>query len=229
LPIPAVDYYLKLTEPLGFQSSNRKMELGLSTEDLAIYHELMNCAGLSMDKRTVVINNGGAFGGAKLWPQDHVRQLASKLVEQNDIQVLLHCGPDEREAANLIAHQLNHPAVKSMGSMPSLPMGLSKAVLGSADVVISTDSGPRHIAIAFDRPVISLFGPTDVAWTTTYNQPESALSEPVSCAPCWKRTCPLGHHSCMVNLSVERVYTAALKRLMQNQSQASPKPLPKAA
>jgi heptosyltransferase-2 len=205
------------------------MELGLSTEDLAIYHELMNCAGLSMDKRTVVINNGGAFGGAKLWPQDHVRQLASKLVEQNDIQVLLHCGPDEREAANLIAHQLNHPAVKSMGSMPSLPMGLSKAVLGSADVVISTDSGPRHIAIAFDRPVISLFGPTDVAWTTTYNQPESALSEPVSCAPCWKRTCPLGHHSCMVNLSVERVYTAALKRLMQNQSQASPKPLPKAA
>jgi heptosyltransferase-2 len=229
LPVPAVDYYLKLIEPLGFQSANRKMELACSADDLKLYHQLMNHQGLSLSKDTIVINNGGAFGGSKLWPQDHVYQLAKKLVEQNDIQILLHCGPDEREAANSIANRLNHPAVKSMGSMPSLPMGLSKAVLGSAQVVISTDSGPRHIALALDRPVISLFGPTDVAWTTTYNEPETALSEPTACAPCWKKTCPLGHHACMVNLTVEKVYAATVKKLALNQSRTAVKPLPQVA
>lgn len=59
-----------------------------------------------------------------------------------------------------------------MGVVEQLPIGLSKAVLKCCVAVVSTDSGPRHLAVAFDRPVVSLFGATTPQWTSTYNHPE---------------------------------------------------------
>jgi heptosyltransferase-2 len=189
------------------------MELALTSNDKQQYLNLLTHWNWDVNKPTIVINNGGAYGGAKLWPQENVTQLAQRLAHETKHQVLLHCGPDEKEAANHTESQINSPLVRSMGTLDSLPLGLSKAVLGKASVVISTDSGPRHIAVAFNRPVISLFGPTDVAWTTTYNLRESVMEEQLPCRACWKRTCPLGHHRCMTDLKVERIYHETLLRL----------------
>jgi heptosyltransferase II len=91
--------------------------------------------------------------------------------------------------------------------------GLSKALMAQADLVISTDSGPRHIAAAFDRPLITLFGPTDPAWSRTYNQPEVVIDTRLACRDCSRPRCSLGHRACMTRLSAERVYQAAMARL----------------
>jgi heptosyltransferase-2 len=64
------------------------------------------------------------------------------------------------------------------------------------------------MAIAFGKPVVTLFGPTDPAATATDYSLETCLSLSLDCQPCMERVCPLVHHRCMRDLSVERVWAA---------------------
>ena len=77
---------------------------------------------------------------------------------------------------------------------------------------MSTDSGPRHFAAAFNRPVVALFGPTHIAWTDTFFPHEFQLQKKVPCGPCQQRTCHLDHR-CMTLLTPEEVAQAALTLL----------------
>ena len=58
-------------------------------------------------------------------------------------------------------------------------------------------------------PVVTLFGPTHVAWTETYQPDAVHLQQAVPCGPCQKRVCPLGHHRCMKELTPAEVFAAA--------------------
>ena len=215
VPVSAVDYYLQLAGLIGGDTRNRRMELVVQAEDVAMTNALWQSIGFSKERPTVVINSSGAWGAAKLWPAEHVEQLAARIAQNHRWQVLLHCGPAERAAADAVAARLNHPHVRSMGSAERLPIGLSKGVLARASAVVSTDSGPRHIAVALNRPVVSLFGPTDPAWTTTYNLPESELGLNLPCRSCWKKSCPLEHQRCLRDLGVETVYAAVVQAVHQ--------------
>ena len=78
-------------------------------------------------------------------------------------------------------------------------------------LMITTDSGPRHFAAAFNTPVITLFGPTHIAWTRTYHPQAWHILHQVPCGPCQRPVCPEGHHRCMRDLSPETVFRAALR------------------
>jgi heptosyltransferase-2 len=100
-----------------------------------------------------------------------------------------------------------HPAVHSLADHP-LSLGLSKACIRRCDLLITTDSGPRHFGTAFDRPVLTLFGPTHIAWTETYHAKAVHLQKQVPCGPCQQRVCPLDHR-CMKELMPAEVLAAA--------------------
>jgi heptosyltransferase-2 len=129
--------------------------------------------------------------------------------------VLVHCGPAEREIADAIQGRAGDDRVRSMGCMPSLPLGLSKGVIQRSDLVISTDSGPRHMAVAFNKPVITLFGSVSPALTRTYNRPETILAMGLECQPCGEYQCPLKHARCMKELDSQRVL-AAVARIIED-------------
>jgi heptosyltransferase-2 len=74
--------------------------------------------------------------------------------------------------------------------------------------MVTTDSGPRHIASAFETPTVVLFGPIDPRWSRNYQQQTVELSVKLDCAPCGQRVCPLAHHRCMRDLTVDRVLSA---------------------
>jgi heptosyltransferase-2 len=78
---------------------------------------------------------------------------------------------------------------------------------------VSTDSGPRFFGIAFGKPVVTLFGPTDPQATRTHYDRETSLSLSLDCQPCMQRACPLGHHPCKRDLSVDRVWAAVAGQL----------------
>lgn len=207
-PISPIDYYLQLAARLGADIGDRSMQLSVSENDRQLGDQLWSQVGFSAGVPTVVINCGSATLATRLWPVAKVHELARQIVDQHGWQVLLHCGPAEREAMNQIASHLADSRIASMGIMPQLPMGLSRSVLHRAAAVVSTDSGPRHMAVALNRPVVSLFGSTDATWTRTYNIPEIEISEDLECRPCYKSPCPLVHHRCMQDISVSRVLQA---------------------
>lgn len=207
-PISPVDYYLQLADWMGCDTTDRRMQLAVGKRDRELANELWYQLGFSPLLPTIVINSGAAKAAARLWPASKVGELSRRIASELGWQVVLHCGPSDREITNSLAEELSHPRIGSMGVATELPIGLSKAVMEQATLVVSTDSGPRHLAVALDRPVVTLFGPTDPNWTITYNSPETTIAENVACRPCFKNTCPLQHHNCMQNLSVARVFDA---------------------
>jgi heptosyltransferase-2 len=84
-------------------------------------------------------------------------------------------------------------------------------VLASVRLLVTNDSGPMHVAAALGTPLVALFGPTDWRETAPQGDRCSVVREPVDCAPCKLRTCPIDHR-CMTRIDVARVQ-AEVERL----------------
>jgi len=91
---------------------------------------------------------------------------------------------------------------------PPLDIAGLKALVARAQLVLSNDTGPRHIAVALERPVVVVMGPTDPRHTAVHLERQRVLREEVACAPCHEPTCPTDHR-CMTQLSPERAVAAA--------------------
>jgi len=212
IPTPIVESYLKLARRLGCPVDSVRTELATTRDDEIAADQAWSALGLSAEDRVVCLNTGGAFGPAKSWPVEHFADLARRLAGEADVPVLVLCGPDERSAAQEIVQAASHPRVVSLADQP-LGVGLTKACVRRSALLITTDSGPRHFAAAFGSPVITLFGPTHIAWTRTYHPRAWHLFKPVPCGPCQRPVCPEGHHRCMRELSPDSVFRVALRAL----------------
>lgn len=210
LLISTIDSYVKLVEAAGCEPEPPRLELATTTADEHAADEVWQELGLPFGDGVVVLNTGGAYGAAKLWPAEYFAELAKRIVSRRNesLSVLVNCGPAEREIACDIVARAGSPRVVSLAHRDELPIGLTKACIRRARMVVSTDSGPRFLAIAFGKPVVTLFGPTDPTATATYYDRETSLSLGLDCQPCMKRVCPLVHHRCMRDLTVDRVYAA---------------------
>jgi heptosyltransferase II len=213
IPTPIVESYLQLARRLGCPVDSIQVELCTTSQDEAAADRAWVSLGLSIGEPVVCLNTGGAYGPAKNWPIPYFAQLARRLTEETGAWVLILCGPNERESARETVYLANHPRVVSLADQ-TLGIGLTKACIRRAALLITTDSGPRHFAAAFHTPVITLFGPTHIAWTRTHHPQAWHLFYPVECGPCQKRVCPEGHHRCMRALTPESVLTVALRALV---------------
>jgi heptosyltransferase-2 len=212
LPTPAIDAYLQLAYALGCKLESPRLELATLAADEAAADAVWKNQNLPPGDQVVVLNSGGAYGAAKLWPSEYFAELARRIAREQALAVLVVCGPAERNVARRIVELAEHPRVVSLADEP-ISIGLSKACIRRSRLLVSTDSGPRFFAVAFGVPVISLFGPTHVAWSRTHYEREICLQHDVPCGPCSRRACPLGHHDCMRLLRVERVYAAVAEQL----------------
>lgn len=214
LPHSALDAYLELAYEAGCPPESKRLELATMPADERAADDAWRHLALPTDRQVVVLNTGGAFGPAKLWPQGYFSALARRIVTHHDRSVLVLCGPHERELARQIVRGAGHPRIVTPADLP-LSIGLSKACVRRAALMVTTDSGPRHFAAAFDVPVVTLFGPTRQAWSDNYHDRAVQLQLDLACSPCQQRECPLEHHRCMRDLSVETVYRAVADVLNQ--------------
>jgi len=212
LPSPAIDAYLQLAYALGCEPESHRLELATLAADEAAADAVWEKWNLPPGDQVVVLNSSGAYGAAKLWPSEYFAELARRIATTKGLSVLVACGPGEREIARHIARGADHPRVVSLADEP-ISIGLTKACIRRSRMMVTTDSGPRLFAVAFDVPVVTLFGPTDVAWTRTHYDREVCLHHPVPCGPCGRRVCPLSHHDCMRLLTVQRVFDAVSSQL----------------
>lgn len=215
-PSPVLDAYNLLAERAGCPPPTPRMELFTTRADERAADQVWERGRFHERTETVCLHAGAAFGAAKHWPTPYFATLARRFAEERGSGVLVLCGPSERQLACEIAKRADHPNVHALADLtaptipegPSLSIGLSKACVRRTDLLVTTDSGPRHFAAAFDRPVVTLFGPTHIEWTETYHARAVHLQKRVECGPCQLRVCPLDHR-CMVRLTPEEVFHAA--------------------
>ncbi len=222
LPFPAIDAYLHIAYALGCEPQSPRLELATLIADEAAADAVWEKWNLPPGDQVVVLNSSGAYGAAKLWPTEYFARLAERIATRKGLAVLVTCGPNEREIAREIVNTANHPRVVSLADEP-ISIGLTKACIRRSRLMVTTDSGPRFFAVAFDVPVITLFGPTDKAWTRTHYPREVCLNHAVPCGPCGRRACPLKHHDCMRLLTVERVYETVAEQLTAQAQSFAPR------
>ena len=88
-----------------------------------------------------------------------------------------------------------------------IDLRLLKAMAKRLSLMICTDAGPRHIAVAFDVPTVALLGSTDPRFSNTNLAHSAVVRTGVECSPCHLKICPIDHR-CMTRMSAEMVLAA---------------------
>lgn len=162
--------------------------------------------GLSADPGPVVFCPGAEFGPAKRWPIHHFATLARLLAARGIPVWLLGSGKDA-PVGDEIAQQAQGAALNLCGKT-----NLAQAIhlLGLARHVVTNDSGLMHVAAALGTPLTALFGSSSPGYTPPLSPKATVVSLGLSCSPCFKRECPLGHLDCLEKITPERVLATLL-------------------
>lgn len=217
----ALDQYLEIVRHAGCETVSQQTELALLPEDEMRWFRFLDTLPEMLRHNPIItLNPGGAFGEAKHWSSQKFATLAQSIVDQYQRTVVVLSGPGERDTANAIVRKAARSNVVSLADQ-ELSIGLSKAAVKHSELLVTTDSGPRHFAQPFDVPVITLFGPTHIGFSETYYSKATHIQLPVDCGPCQQRTCPLVHHRCMQDLTVEKVFRAVRAELKGSQRRAA--------
>ncbi|MDO7681573.1 MAG: glycosyltransferase family 9 protein [Pirellulales bacterium] len=227
--LSTAQHSMDLAEKIGVPRQPLELELATLPKDEEIMDSLMSKFfegwTQSNSQPLFVFNDNAAYGPAKSWGGERFVSLARQLLQSYpDGRIVVHCGPGERDDARSLELSLNDSRVRSLADVDKLPFGLSKALLRRASIVITTDSGPRHIAAAFRTPTVVLHGPMDPRLGMSDHKNLIELRKELPCSPCGQRICPLEHHDCMVGLSVDDVAhaTGELLDMVSHKGEAHP-------
>ena len=202
------DEYLRMLEGFGVPVNDRVCELDVPSENsLAIEKKLIS-VGIKQDDKLVVVNTGGNWD-LKRWPAEYFSDLTKRLVEDFNVKILIPGGKSDLDLATGIAQR--------SGVDPCVWAGQTNlnellALFKRADVVISNDSGPAHVAASVGTDVIAIFGPTRPEITAPRGRGRvMVLHKEIGCnkAPCYHLAC--SQNDCMRAITVNDVLQAFQK------------------
>jgi len=157
---------------------------------------------------TLGINPGATYGSAKRWYPEKFAEVAAKF--SSDYDIVIFGGPSEVQIAHEIVQTLDSIGVKNYQNYAG-KTSVAKLItlIGGLDLFITNDSGPMHVAAAYQVPTISIFGPTKSSETSQWKNAKGVIvTKNLSCSPCMKRVCPLHTHECMKTIEPEDILKA---------------------
>jgi heptosyltransferase-2 len=208
LPVPMPDYYRELLDLLQLPPGPERPVLQVREEDREWIRRWLEEHGIDPQAPLVLLNPGASFGASKLWLPERFAAVAKHYRQEGMAPVVLS-GPAEVELAARIAEQ----AEVAVANDPVIPLDRLRALVARAKLMITTDTGPRHIAVALGVPVVCVMGPTDPRYTNYALEQQVIIQKQLPCVPCHRKTCPLEHHDCMRNIAAREV-VAAGERLL---------------
>jgi len=216
VPSPIVKYYMGLASYLGSTDRDLTMALFVTPSEKREADETLARAKLSAEspRPWIMLNPGAMYGASKCWPASYFAEVADALIEQRNATVLISSSPRERAIVDEILSHMKRPERTVDLSRCGMTLGALKDIVRRCDLMITNDTGPRHIAAAMDVPVVTLFGPTHPQWTEIYFNKERICQVPVHCGPCQLKRCPLDHR-CMTRLVPSIVLRATAELLDQ--------------
>jgi heptosyltransferase-2 len=201
---PMARHYARLAEAPGGEppESLPPPRLRLQPEDAARTARRFGFA--PAPRRNAVFCPGAEYGPAKRWPAEHYVALARALKPQG-VEVWLLGSRNDVASCDAVAQSAGD-AVHSLAGRTTLDEAIE--LIGTADFVVSNDSGLMHVAAALDRPLVALFGSSSPKHTPPRSPRARALWLGIECSPCYARECPLGHLRCLRELAPGRVLGA---------------------
>ena len=158
----------------------------------------------------------GAGAAVKLWPAERWAAVGDALVERHGARVVVTGSAAEADLAEAVAGAMKVRPLVLAGRTSLMQLA---ALFGRCALVLGSDSGPLHLAVAAGAPTVHLFGPVDaVAFGPWGPAGRHVVVRPeYPAAPCHGRPCDrldypaadLAGHPCMALIPVDRVLAAA--------------------
>jgi len=204
--IHALDRYLMMAEYLGCPTEPIEFRLPIAeaSQQWAVQFVAENQPAPG---QPLVGLNLGASRPHKCWPTEYFAQLAEMLYKKDGVVSVLIGSPEERPLSQTVQQQVTVPVIDAVGHTT---LGQLPALIAQCDVVVSADSGPMHVAVAVDTPVVALIGPTLPHLTGPYgdnnivlwSQPECACRNKAGCSDyhCMREITPSSAHEAVRQL-----------------------------
>lgn len=176
--------------------------------------------GFGRESAPIVLCPGAGAGSAGRWPARHFAALIALLAsEWPETELLLLGSAAERTLATEIAALSGQSARNLCGETTLEEAG---AIIAQAGGVVSVDTGLMHLAAAFGRPQVAVFGPTDPRRAPPRSPRAQVEWLHLACSPCAERECPLVHHACMNRITPEHVFESLTRAMRFETTGARP-------
>jgi len=210
--VPVAERYFEAAKELEAEPDGGPPDFFISEEADCRADERLTSLDLGRERPIVAVAPGAAHA-TKRWPIEHWVELIGRITPTGaDVAIL--GGPDDARTAGIIVDTAG-PNVASLAGQ----LGLQEtgAVIRRSEVLISGDTGVMHMATGVGTPVVALFGPTvRQLGFFPYRSPSRVVELSLPCRPCsahGTRSCPLGHHDCLRQVTPDLVYPALAEAL----------------
>jgi heptosyltransferase-2 len=203
-------YYLDLLYQAGLSktdylhSPNFRPDLHLKVSDRAMSEAktLLRELGVNVSGLLIGLIPGAFYGRAKRWFSQRYAELADRLIEESNAQILVFGSAGEELIAGKIKAQMRHKPSILTGKtdLPTL-----MALLSLCRALVTNDSGPMHLAASLEIPQVAIFGSTDDVATGPFSTKAKVIHKHVECSPCLLRECPIDLR-CFAQIEVDEVF-----------------------
>jgi len=203
------DWHLDGLSHLGLPIVSKQLNFAIGEGSRNFAQQYWRQAGLK-DVPVIALNFSGGWP-TKKWPLDRFAHLADLLIDDLGAAVLLLWGPGEKPEAELLRSLASRP----VRLIPETTLKQLAALLERADLLVTTDSGPMHIAAAMGTPCVALFGPTHPGGQGPYGEGHQILTaDGVDCLGCNRTRCESMH--CMSAITVGETMNAVQRCITEN-------------
>lgn len=179
-----VHRYLRVLRLLEIDTASDGLEFWHTDADRRFIENLLRVEGVSREDRVIAVNLGTTWT-TKRWDVENFTEVIRQITHLvPEAKIVLTGSLTEQVLAETVPASL--PTINLVGKTSILQLG---ALLERCEVCLTCDSGPMHIAAAVGTPTVALFGPTAPMRHRPYGVGHTVIEKPVSCRPCYKRTC----------------------------------------
>lgn len=203
-----VKRHLDLVSATGAQLSSANMFLEIPMHVTDLVSRKLRTKGVKLNKPLIIVHPG-ATAASRMYPAQSFKKAVWALSGRGN-QVVLTGSEAERELVQDI----------SRGVTPSFIGELNFtelcALIKKANVILTNNSAPSHIASVVGTPVVTLYAltnPQHKPWLV----PSRVLFHDVPCKYCFKSVCPQGHHKCLRMVPWEKVVKSVEELLQETQ------------
>jgi heptosyltransferase I len=191
-------------KPIGIDTEYIAPEIMLNKQDKKFGEDYIGSLNLPANRKIVILAPNSPRS-SKRWKAEYFILVGKALIKKYNAKILLVWGPGEEKYTKAILKSIGENAEM----IPLTTLTEMAAIISKSILVITNDSGTKHIANALGVRSITIYGPTNpYVWNDIDMKKNPALRADVPCIQCEKRECPLGHHLCMKNLTPDKVLEA---------------------
>lgn len=218
-----VDYCLRLAQAAGatVEAEDRYPRLYIPEQATREIEQLLTSAGFQGERPLIACHVSANNGQSKRWPVPYWAVLLDRLVREENAHVVLTGAPNDLPLIEKITGRMHERPINLAGKTSLTQLA---ALLKRADLLISGDSGPMHMAGAVETPLIAIHGPTDPALSGPVSHHATVLRSDIWCSPCYaaKDTadCRFFTTQCMKDVSPARVFAVAREKLREHAGRA---------